>query len=199
MISELIGERIRGYTLRIGEILARSGLTPNALTAIGLALNILVAAVIAAGHIVPGGILLLIASGFDMLDGAVARATGTVTRFGGFLDSTIDRYSEAVVLGGVLVYILGTDDYWLGALLVFTATIGSIMISYARARAEAAGWKASVGLLARPERVVVLAIGLLTGYVIAALWILAVGTQLTVVTRMAHVWRLSRAVEPRTS
>ena len=199
MISELIGERIRGYTLRIGEILARSGLTPNALTAIGLALNILVAAVIAAGHIVPGGILLLIASGFDMLDGAVARATGTVTRFGGFLDSTIDRYSEAVVLGGVLVYILGTDDYWLGALLVFTATIGSIMISYARARAEAAGWKASVGLLARPERVVVLAVGLLTGYVIAALWILAVGTQLTVVTRMAHVWRLSRAVEPRTS
>ncbi len=199
MISELIGERIRGYTLRIGEILARSGLTPNALTAIGLALNILVAAVIAAGHIVPGGILLLIASGFDMLDGAVARATGTVTRFGGFLDSTIDRYSEAVVLGGVLVYVLGTDDYWLGALLVFTATIGSIMISYARARAEAAGWKASVGLLARPERVVVLAIGLLTGYVIAALWILAVGTQLTVVTRMAHVWRLSRAVEPRTS
>lgn len=199
MISELIGERIRGYTLRIGEILARSGLTPNALTAIGLALNILVAAVIAAGHIVPGGILLLIASGFDMLDGAVARATGTVTRFGGFLDSTIDRYSEAVVLGGVLVYILGTDDYWLGALLVFTATIGSIMISYARARAEAAGWKASVGLLARPERVVVLAIGLLTGYVIAALWILAVGTQATVVTRMAHVWRLSRAVEPRTS
>lgn len=199
MISELIGERIRGYTLRIGEILARSGLTPNALTAIGLALNILVAAVIAAGYIVPGGILLLIASGFDMLDGAVARATGTVTRFGGFLDSTIDRYSEAVVLGGVLVYILGTDDYWLGALLVFSATIGSIMISYARARAEAAGWKASVGLLARPERVVVLAVGLLTGHVIAALWILAIGTQVTVVTRMAHVWRLSRAVEPSTS
>ena len=199
MISELIGEKLRGYTLRIGEILARSGLTPNALTAIGLGLNILVAAVIATGHLVPGGILLLIASGFDMLDGAVARATGTVTRFGGFLDSTIDRYSEAVVLGGVLVYVLGTGDSWLGALLVFVATIGSIMISYARARAEAAGWKASVGLLARPERVVVLAIGLLTGYVIPALWILAVGTQVTVVTRMAHVWRLSRAVEPRTS
>ena len=74
-----------------------------------------------------------------MLDGAVARASGTVTRFGGFLDSTIDRYSEAVVLGGVLIYVLGTDDYWLGALLVFAAAIGSIMISYARARAEAAG------------------------------------------------------------
>jgi CDP-diacylglycerol---glycerol-3-phosphate 3-phosphatidyltransferase len=197
VISELIGAQIRGYTLRIGEFLSRMGLTPNALTAIGLVLNVLVAAVIATGHLVPGGILLLIASGFDMLDGAVARASGTVTRFGGFLDSTIDRYSEAVVLGGVLLYVLGTGDYWLGSLLVFTATIGSIMISYARARAEAAGWKASVGLLARPERVVVLAIGLLTGYVIPALWILAIGTQLTVVTRMAHVWRLSRSVEPR--
>ena len=197
MISELIGAQIRGYTLRIGEILARLGLTPNALTAIGLALNVIVAAVIATGHLVPGGILLLIASGFDMLDGAVARASGTVTRFGGFLDSTIDRYSEAVVLGGVLLYVLGTSDYWLGTLLVFTATIGSIMISYARARAEAAGWKASVGLRARPERVVVLAVGLLTGYVIPALWILAIGTQLTVVTRMAHVWRLSRGAEHR--
>jgi CDP-diacylglycerol--glycerol-3-phosphate 3-phosphatidyltransferase len=199
VISELIGAQIRGYTLRIGEILARIGLTPNALTAIGLALNVVVAAIIATGHLVPGGILLLLASGFDMLDGAVARASGTVTRFGGFLDSTIDRYSEAVVLGGVLLYVLGTDDYWLGALLVFAATIGSIMISYARARAEAAGWKASVGLLARPERVVVLAVGLLTGYVIAALWILAIGTHLTVVTRMAHVWRLSRSVEPHAS
>ena len=199
MISELVGAQIRTYPLRVGEFLTRLGLTPNALTAIGLVLNVLVAAVIATGHLVPGGILLLIASGFDMLDGAVARASGTVTRFGGFLDSTIDRYSEAVVLGGVLLHVLGTGDYWLGALLVFAATIGSIMISYARARAEAAGWKASVGLLARPERVVVLAVGLLTGHVISALWILAIGTQLTVVTRMAHVWRLSRTAEARAS
>jgi CDP-diacylglycerol--glycerol-3-phosphate 3-phosphatidyltransferase len=199
VISELIGGRIRGFTLSVGEHLSRLGLTPNALTAVGLILNVLVAAVIATGHLVPGGVLLLIASGFDMLDGAVARATGTVTRFGGFLDSTLDRYSEAVVLGGVLVYVLGTDDYRIGSLLVFTAAIGSIMISYARARAEAAGWKASVGLLARPERVVVLALGLMTGQVIPALWILAIGAQFTVVTRMAHVWRLSRAVEQRAS
>lgn len=199
MISELIGARIRTSTLRVGERLARLGLTPNALTAIGLVLNILVAAVIASGNLVPGGVLLLMASGFDMLDGAVARASGTVTTFGGFLDSTIDRYSEALVLGGVLLYVLGARDYWLGSLLVFTATIGSIMISYARARAEAAGFKASVGLLARPERVFVLAIGLILGQVIPALWILAIGTQLTVLTRMAHVWRLSRTIEGRVS
>ena len=197
MISELIGARIRNSTLRLGEALARWGLTPNLLTAIGLVLNLFVAAVIASGSLRAGGALLLLASGFDMLDGAVARATGTVTKFGGFLDSTIDRYSESLVYGGVLVYLLGTRDYRLGSLLVIVATAGSLLISYARARAEAAGFRASVGLLARPERVLILAVGLLTGYVIPALWILAIGTHLTVVTRMAHVWRLSRTTEPR--
>jgi len=197
VISELIGARIRNYTLRIGEALSRRGLTPNLLTAIGLLLNLLVAAVIASGNVPIGGALLLIASGFDMLDGAVARASGTVTKFGGFLDSTIDRYSESVVYGGVLIYVLSTEDVRTGSLLVFVATAGSLLISYARARAEAAEFKASVGLLARPERVLILAIGLLTGYVIPALWILAIGTHLTVVARMAHVWRLSRLAGSR--
>jgi CDP-diacylglycerol--glycerol-3-phosphate 3-phosphatidyltransferase len=196
VISELLGARVREYTLRVGEILAGFGLTPNALTAIGLVLNLLVAITIARGHLSAGGVLLLIASGFDMLDGAVARAAGAVTKFGGFLDSTIDRYSESVVYAGLLVYLLGTPDYRAGALLILTATAGSLLISYARARAEAAGFTASVGLLARPERVLVLAIGLLVGHVIPALWILAIGTHLTVLTRMAHVWRLSRASAP---
>jgi len=183
----------------LGQAVARLGVSANALTVIGLLLNAGVAIVIAADHPRWGGALLLLASAFDMVDGAVARATGTITRFGGFLDSTLDRYSEAVVLGGVLLYILGTEDYWLGSLLVLTATVGSLMISYARARAEAAGFRASVGLLARPERVVVLAVGLLIGQVIPALVILAVGTQLTVITRMAHVWRLSHPAEPGAS
>jgi CDP-diacylglycerol---glycerol-3-phosphate 3-phosphatidyltransferase len=199
MISELIGARIRNSTLRLGEALARWGLTPNLLTAVGLLLNLIVAAVIASGNLRLGGVLLLVASGFDMLDGAVARATGTVTKFGGFLDSTIDRYSESAVYGGVLVYLLGTQDFRIGSLLVFGATAGSLLISYARARAEAAGFKASVGLLARPERVLILAVGLLTGYVVPALWILAIGTHLTVVTRMTHVWRLARPAHARAS
>ncbi len=181
----------------IGEVLARLGLTPNMVTAIGLVLNVLVAIIIARGNLQLGGILLLIASGFDMLDGAVARASGSVTRFGGFLDSTLDRYSEAVVLLGVLVYILGTQDYRVGALLIFAAITGSLLISYARARAEAAGFRASVGLLARPERVLVLAIGLLVGQLIPALWILALGTHLTVATRIAHVWKISRSTGPQ--
>lgn len=199
MISERLGARIRNSTLRLGEFLAGLGLTPNAVTAIGLALNLIVAVIIARGHLQWGGITLLIASGFDMLDGAVARATGSVTKFGGFLDSTLDRYSEAVVYAGVLVYLLGTDDFLAGALLVFAATAGSLLISYARARAEAANFRASVGLLARPERVLVLAIGLIIGQVIPALWILAIGTHLTVLTRIAHVWRLSQSAGPRES
>ncbi|HZA94197.1 MAG TPA: CDP-alcohol phosphatidyltransferase family protein, partial [Gemmatimonadales bacterium] len=129
MISELIGARIRNSTLRLGEALARWGLTPNLLTAVGLLLNLLVAAVIASGNLRLGGVLLLIASGFDMLDGAVARATGTVTKFGGFLDSTIDRYSESIVYGGVLLFLLGTQDFKVGSLLVFVATAGSLLIS----------------------------------------------------------------------
>jgi CDP-diacylglycerol--glycerol-3-phosphate 3-phosphatidyltransferase len=193
MISEMVAPRAGHYTLRIGETLARAGLTPNALTAIGLVLNVLVAAIIASGNLGAGGVLLLVASGFDMLDGAVARATGTVTKFGGFLDSTLDRYSEAAVYAGVLVYVLNTPDYLVGSLLIFAATVGSLLISYARARAESAGFRASVGLLPRPERVVVLAVGLLSGQVLAALWILAIGTHLTVLVRIAHVWRLSRS------
>jgi CDP-diacylglycerol--glycerol-3-phosphate 3-phosphatidyltransferase len=161
-------------------------------TTIGVLLSVVVAIVVAGGNLVVGGILFLVASGFDMLDGAVARAAGTVTKFGGFLDSTLDRYSETIVLFGVLYYLLQTPDATLGALLVFAATTGSLLISYARARAEAAGFHASVGLLARPERVVILAIGLLFGQLLPALWILAIGTHLTVFMRIFHVWRITR-------
>jgi len=191
VISELIGKRLRGSLLGLGRVLARFGLTANVLTVVGLLLNVAVAVVIALGHPRWGGGLLLVASAFDMLDGAVARATGTITRFGGFLDSTLDRYSEAVVFGGVLVYLLGTDDADVGAVLVFVATVGALLISYARARAEAAGYTASVGLVARPERVVLLALCLLIGRPLWALWVLAIATHLTALTRIVHVWRLA--------
>lgn len=193
MISESLGTRVRGWTLGVGETLARAGLTPNMVTTIGVLLSVAVALVIASGNLILGGVLFLVASGFDMLDGAVARAAGSVTKFGGFLDSTLDRYSETIVLFGVLYYVMQTPNATVGALLVFAATTGSLLISYARARAEAAGFHASVGLLARPERVVILAAGLLFGQLLPALWILAVGTHLTVFMRILHVWRITRA------
>jgi CDP-diacylglycerol--glycerol-3-phosphate 3-phosphatidyltransferase len=175
--------------LVVGEFLGRLGVTPNMLTIAGFILNCIVAAIIASGRGQLGGVLLLFASGFDMLDGAVARSTGKTSRFGGFFDSTVDRYSEIIVYVGLLWYILGTDDWKLGALLVLFSATGAVMVSYARARAEAAGWKASVGILARPERVVVLSLGLIIDRPMWALIILAVATNLTAVIRMAHVWR----------
>ena len=194
MISERIGNLIRARLLVVGKALAGLGLTPNALTVIGVVLNIAVAVIIAIGQAQVGGALLLVASAFDMLDGAVARATGASSRFGGFLDSTLDRYSEAVVYGGVLIYLLNRpDDAKTGAILVFLSSAGALLISYARARAEAAGYTASVGLAARPERVILLALCLLINQPLWALWVLAAVTHITALTRIVHVWRLSVA------
>jgi CDP-diacylglycerol--glycerol-3-phosphate 3-phosphatidyltransferase len=184
-----LGTWARQKMLVVGGFLGRLGVTPNMLTIAGFILNCIVAAIIASGRGQLGGVLLLFASGFDMLDGAVARSTGKTSRFGGFFDSTVDRYSEIIVYVGLLWYILGTDDWKLGALLVLFSATGAVMVSYARARAEAAGWKASVGILARPERVVVLSLGLIIDRPMWALIILAVATNLTAVIRMAHVWR----------
>jgi CDP-diacylglycerol---glycerol-3-phosphate 3-phosphatidyltransferase len=191
VLSERFGPPVRQWMLGVGGALARRGVSPNLLTVVGLALNVGVAAVIAAGHPRVGGVLLLLASAFDMLDGAVARADGRVTRFGGFLDSTLDRYSEIVVFLGLLVYLLGTPDARTGSILVFVAAAGALMISYARARAEAAGVGASVGVLPRPERIVLLAVCLIVGKPLIALWVLAVLTHLTAAMRIVHVWQAS--------
>lgn len=177
--------------LNVGRVIARTGLTPNQLTLIGLLLNVIVAVVIATGEYRLGGVLLLVASAFDMLDGAVARATGAISRVGGFLDSTLDRYSEIVVYLGVLIYLLDTDDARTASVLIVVASSGALMISYARARAEAIGYTAAVGIAARPERVVLLALFLIVGWTIWALWLLAIVTHITAITRIVHVWRLA--------
>jgi CDP-diacylglycerol--glycerol-3-phosphate 3-phosphatidyltransferase len=175
--------------LVVGAFLGKFGVTPNMLTIAGFLLNCIVAAVIASGRGQLGGVLLLFASAFDMLDGAVARSTGKTSKFGGFFDSTVDRYSEIVVYIGLLWYMLGTGDWKWGSMLVLLSATGAVMVSYARARAEAAGWKASVGILARPERVVVLSLGLIIDRPMWALIVLAVATNLTAAMRMDHVWR----------
>src|SRR5688572_18897116 len=124
MISERIGTWARAKLLVVGQFLGGLGLTPNILTVIGFLLNCAVAAIIATGSIRLGGVLLLFSSGFDMLDGSVARATGQTSKFGGFFDSTVDRYSEIVVYVGLLYYLLDTDDWKTGAILVVLAATG---------------------------------------------------------------------------
>ncbi len=193
MISEPIGRMVRKYMLGVGRAFARLGVTPNMATLIGFGLNAVVALVLASGQPRVAGVMLLVASAFDMVDGAIARSTGSVSTFGGFLDSTVDRYSEIVVYIGLLVWLNTTGDDHLGSLLVLVSATGALMISYARARAEAIGHKASVGLVARPERVVLLGICLILNIPMVALWILAVATHLTAVWRMIHVWRVTSA------
>lgn len=193
MLSEAVGTWVRSRMLVVGRAFARVGITPNMATLIGLVLNIIVAVILGFGHPIIAGVLLLFASAFDMVDGSIARATNTISKFGGFFDSTIDRYSEIVVYVGLLVWLNTTSNDHLGSFLVLVAATGALMISYARARAEALGYNASVGFLARPERVILLALCLIIQQPMWALWILAILTHVTAVWRIVHVYQLAKA------
>jgi CDP-diacylglycerol--glycerol-3-phosphate 3-phosphatidyltransferase len=183
--------------------LAKLGITPNMLTVIGLLLSALTALVIAQGSMLIGGLLVLFAGIFDMFDGAMARVRNAATPFGAFLDSTLDRYSESIILFGLLFYTLQhpglqnrlwpapNEQTWM-ITFIYAAVVGSLMVSYTKARAEGLGIECKTGLLARPERVVILAIGLLFNISIWAVALLAVFANLTAVERMVAVWRSTR-------
>jgi CDP-diacylglycerol--glycerol-3-phosphate 3-phosphatidyltransferase len=170
-------------------ILSKSGITPNALTFINLALNIIAAYFIAAGHLLLGGVLVLVAGLFDLLDGALARFTEQTTRFGAVLDSVVDRISEAAILCGLLIWYIPQGEASLEIVLIFVVLIGSFLISYIRARAEGLGWQCQVGLFTRAERVIVLAIGLLVNQIFIVLCILVVLVFITVVQRLVYLWK----------
>jgi CDP-diacylglycerol--glycerol-3-phosphate 3-phosphatidyltransferase len=141
--------------------LARKHITPNTLTLSGFFITLGAAALIATGHLFIAGFVILVAGFFDMLDGALARRTNQVTRFGAVLDSVLDRGSDAVPLLGILIfYLFFSDQSAFGILLVGLALIGAPLVSYIRARAEALGLECQVGLFTRAERVIVLAVGL---------------------------------------
>jgi CDP-diacylglycerol--glycerol-3-phosphate 3-phosphatidyltransferase len=179
------------------------GVSPNLLTIIGLLLSIVTALVIAQGFLFIGGLLVVFASIFDMFDGAMARVRNTATPFGAFLDSTLDRYSESIILFGLLWYTLQHpglqnllwpaphEQIWM-ITFIFVSVVGSLMVSYTKARAEGLGIECKSGLLARPERVIILAIGLLSHTSIWALAILAVFSNITALERIISVWRSTR-------
>ncbi|MGQ9545782.1 MAG: CDP-alcohol phosphatidyltransferase family protein [Dehalococcoidia bacterium] len=168
-------------------VLSKTKITPNILTILNLAVNILAAYVIASGHFLLGGVLVLVSGLFDLFDGALARCTGQVTKFGAVLDSTVDRISEAAVLCGLVIWYLPQQGVTLEILLVFAVLIGSFLVSYIRARAEGLGWQCQVGLFTRAERVIVLGVGLLTNKVFIALCVLAVFVFITVVQRLVYL------------
>ncbi len=178
----------------IAPLLSRLGITPNMVTLIGLLLTIGVAAVLANGSLVLGGWLLIAAGLFDLFDGALARATNQMSRFGAFFDSIIDRYSEAVIFFGLLLHYQQTrqENTLLLIALVYASIIGSLMVSYARARAEGLSISCETGWLGRPERITILVVGLVFGWMLVALATLAIFTNVTAIQRIYHVWRSAR-------
>lgn len=184
--------------------LGRVGLTPNALTIIGSLLTASVGLLIAQGWFLAAGLCLWLFSATDTLDGALARATGRVSVFGAFLDSVCDRYAEAAVFFGLVWWYQSVGDA-LGVGLAYVALVGSLMVSYARARAEGVGLQAAeVGWFQRPERIIALGIGLLVAPVapaalLAVLAVLAVLTTVTVLQRVVHVARASGYNQPPTT
>jgi CDP-diacylglycerol--glycerol-3-phosphate 3-phosphatidyltransferase len=191
VLSERLRRWTQGIREPIGRALGQLGISPNALTLLGYALNLLVMYVLAQGHLRAGGVLVLLAGLFDALDGAVARATGQTSTFGAFFDSVMDRYSEATVFFGLLLWYLRTGSQ-LEPALIYAVIVGSLMVSYARARAEGLGLECKTGLLTRLERVAILSIGLLALQVRITLWTMAILANLTALQRMAHVWRATR-------
>lgn len=191
--SRIISAMVRG--------LAHGRINPNLLTVIGVSLNVGCGLLFGFGHFFWAGIILIVANLFDMLDGQVARLSGRVTRFGGFLDSSLDRLSDMVVFVGLIIYYARDTEAHstLNVFLACAAMMGSVLVSYTSARAESLIPKCDVGFLRRPERVVLLIIGALTTHpnsqnpflnrMPAVLWILAVGSFWTFAHRMYHTWR----------
>src|SRR5882724_1267851 len=179
---------------RIVGALALSRIHPKVLTFLGLVINTWAAFLFAAGSFRAAGLVVILAGLFDMVDGRVARETNRVTRFGGFFDSVLDRYSDAALLVGLLVW-YGSINRPAYVVLTAIAMIASVMISYTRARAENSIPMCKVGFLERPERVVLLIIGALFDRMPPVLWVIAVLGNLTVVHRMVFTYQESKRLE----
>jgi CDP-diacylglycerol--glycerol-3-phosphate 3-phosphatidyltransferase len=190
VVGRIFGPIING----IVTALALSRVHPNVLTFMGLVINIWAAFLFAGGKFMWAGIVLIGAGLFDMVDGRVARETNRVTRFGGFFDSVIDRYSDLAVLVGLLVYYASINRYFYVVLTAIVMT-GTVMISYTRARAENTIPRCKVGFLERPERVVLVIIGALFNRMAQVLWIIAVLSNWTVIGRMLHTWQEAERLE----
>ncbi len=184
-LRQALSDRLTGPVVAF---LARTPLTPSALTWLGFVLAVAAAVLIASGSLIAAGIMVLVAGFFDMLDGALARRTERVTRFGAVLDSTLDRLSEAALLLGVLA-LWAAEGRTAWVVLAGITLAASFSVSYIRARAEALGLECRSGLFTRPERVIVLALGLLLDQLFIALVIIAVLSFFTVAQRLAGIWR----------
>ena len=188
MLSSKARRAVSSVVDPVGQSLARAGVTADTLTFVGLGGSVAAGALVASGRVALGGGVTLIAGVPDMLDGAVAKASGSVGARGAFLDSVVDRLSDAAVLVGV-VWLAAERDQPRVAVLATVGLTLSMVVPYVKARAQSLGFDCDVGVAERPERVLVLGMALLLGLVEPGLWVLAAGTAVTVAQRVATVWR----------
>src|ERR1700741_5155138 len=211
MFGASIGRAAQRVIDAIVRWLAHGHINPNILTVIGVALNVGCGLLFGMGRFFSAGIALIVANLFDMLDGQVARLSGRVTRFGGFLDSSLDRLSDMFIFVGLIVFYARVTEFHstLNVFLAWAGLMGSVMVSYASARAESLIPKCDVGFLRRPERVVLFIIGALSTHpesnnffanrMPAVLWVLAVGSYWTFAHRMYHTWRELTMADAKTA
>ena len=171
-------------------LFTRLGLSPNAFTIAGVIITVFSAAAFLMGSLRLAGLLLLTGGFCDTMDGLLARTSGKATRFGALLDSTVDRYAEFIMFFGIIAYFISCKDYSTSA-GVFLALCGSFMVSYARARAEGLGFEAKIGLMQRPERIVLIGLAALlhTTALIGAIWLVALLANFTALQRIRFAYK----------
>jgi CDP-diacylglycerol--glycerol-3-phosphate 3-phosphatidyltransferase len=192
----MVSNLVRNWSQRLVQPIARFlwglGLTPNAVTVLGFLLTAGVAMLLAVGRLQLAGVLLIITLGADGIDGTLARMMGAITRFGAFLDSTLDRWAE-VLIYGALAWFFMQNGMNTAVLLAMAAMATSLMVSYTRARAEGVGLICKEGLLTRFERLAILIAGLILNQMVIALWIIAVLAAVTAVQRIWVTWQADQS------
>lgn len=194
-LREMIEAYVKAMVQPAVQRLAATGITPNQVTIAGLVTVLVAAVLIGYGYLVAGGLLFLAGALFDLVDGVLARTQERTTDIGAFLDSSLDRIGEGVVFAALVLHFSQQDDPWMATLTVLALT-GAYLTSYARARAEGLGLTCTVGLVTRPERVLILGIGLIAGLAGPAIWVLTLLGAFTAAQRIVHVYRKSDTEPP---
>ncbi|MGA3295747.1 MAG: CDP-alcohol phosphatidyltransferase family protein [Candidatus Acidiferrales bacterium] len=191
MLTPNIGRYLSWPIDRLADLLAPTGIPPNVITWAALVANLWAGILFARGRFAAAGGMIVLAGLCDLLDGPVARRQNRVSLFGGFLDSILDRYADLLLFLGLLVYYALVNRF-LYAVLAGAAMAGAVMVSYAKARAESLVPTSEIGFWERPERLVLMILGALTNRMEVALWILAIGPNITVVHRILHTWKQTK-------
>jgi CDP-diacylglycerol--glycerol-3-phosphate 3-phosphatidyltransferase len=191
MISNRIGHRLDPYLYQLLKKFLGEHANPNLFTLMGFFSTLFASFLILKGFLILAGLLIIFSGIFDLIDGVVARRLGKVTTFGGFLDSVLDRYSDLLLFLSLLIYYLKRGDPVL-VILTSVVSIGTALIPYVRARAEAINVPCNIGLMERAERIILLSAGALFGWMELMLWVLAILTHFTVLQRIYHVWKKLR-------